>query len=728
MFSRTKIILLLLVILFLSSLYNPVFCQCKRITLEDIYFSKKFFYESYFNPYGLKDGVHYADFDEEGWLCSYKYADGKIAEKIMPPIKEFSVFDSLATLSDFEFSEDEGKILLFVNSVPVYRRSKLSDVYIYNRGTNRIEKLDDDKVRHAEFSPDGNKIVYVKDNNIYVRYINEQKTEQITKDGKINEIINGLPDWVYEEEFGVYDCIIWSNDSRYIGYLKFDESGVKEYPLIKYSDIYPELIKYKYPKAGEDNSVVSLFFYDTETKLTKEIDLGEDKDFYIPRIKWTSLPNVFSFIKLNRLQNKMQLYHFNVNTLEVKLIFEEEDKYYLDEDYDIWYLSDNSFMLKSERDGFTHIYFYNSSGTLKNQITKGSFDVDEIIAVDEKEKKVYYSAREYSPYDRTVFSIDFDGNNKKLLFDKSGNNIVQFSKNFKYIIHTYSDANTPEKIEIYDNNFYKIREVINNKYFINTINEYCFPKKEFFKFKNREGIDLYGWIMKPIDFDKNKKYPVLFYVYGGPNSNTVINTFTNFGDMWARYLCHNGYIVVSVDGRGTGGRGAEFKKCTYMKLGLLETQDQIDAAKYVASLGFVDSSRMGIWGWSFGGYMVCMCLTSEENIFKVGVAVAPVTDLRFYDNIYMERYMRRPKDNPDGYYKSSPINFVNKLSGKLLLIHGSIDDNVHLQNTLQFAEKLVESKIQFEMQIYNNKEHSILGRVTRYHLFKRITDFIFKNL
>ncbi|MCX7834372.1 MAG: S9 family peptidase [Ignavibacteria bacterium] len=725
----SKIYLFFLYFFFLTNISHYAFSQCDKLTLEDIYFSKKFFYKNYFNPYPMQDGKHYADFNDDGWLCSFAYYDGELKEKILPPLNNFSIFNSTAYLSDYEFSQDETKILLFVNSTPIYRRSKLSEIYIYFKQTNQIQRLDEGKIRHAEFSPDGNKVAYVKDNNIFIKNINDDIVKQITTDGKINEVINGVPDWVYEEEFGVYDCVVWSPDSRYLAYLRFDETNVKEYPLIKYTDIYPEVYKYKYPKAGEDNSIVSIFIYDIESGFKKEIDIGkDDKDFYIPRIKWTNSNYVFSFVKLNRLQNNLQLYHYNVETSEIQLILNEYDKYYIDESYDIWYLSDNSFIYKSERNGFSHLYLYDSIGQLRNQITKGNYDVEDIIAVNEKEKLIYFTARGSLPYDVIVFSINFDGNDKKQLFKNNGNNRITFSKNFEYVIYTFSDANTPEKISLYDRNYKFIRDIINNYEYEMIIKAYCFSEKEFFKFKNRDGDELYGWIMKPNDFKKNKKYPVLFYVYGGPGSNTVMNSYSNFGDMWARYLCQNGYIVVSVDGRGTGGRGSEFKKCTYMRLGILETQDQIDAAKYISSLSYVDSSRIGIWGWSFGGYMVCMCLTSSENVFKAGIAIAPLTDLKFYDNIYMERFMRRPKDNPEGYYNSSPINFADKLSGNLLLVHGSVDDNVHLQNTMQFAERLVDSKIQFEMQIYNNKEHSILGRVTRYHLFKKMSDFIFKNL
>lgn len=727
--NKSKINFALTIFAILISLNFNSYSQFKKFTIEDIYLTNKFYYESYFEPFAMRDGEHYAEFNDEGWLCSFKYSNGELVEKILPPLYFLPEFDSNSVLSDFEFSPDESKILLFVNSTPLYRHSRLSDVYIFNRDANIIEILDkDSKIRHAEFSPDGEKVVYIKDNNIFIKYLKEKSTEQITSDGKINEIINGLPDWVYEEEFGISDFVVWSPDSKYIAFLRFDESSVKEYPLIKYNDVYPKLFTYKYPKAGEDNSVVSLFYYDTENKLKEEINLGDDKDFYIPVLKWTNSPFIFSFVKLNRLQNKFDLFHFDIRKSEVIKILTEEDKYYIDETYEVWYLKDNSFILRSERDGYMHLYFYNSDGTIRNQITKGNYEVKEILDIYEKEKKIFFIANEFSPYDYCVFSIDFDGNNKSLLSEKYGNNTISFSKTYKYIIYSHSDINTPVNISICDYKFNKIRNVVNNNFYSEVMKEYCFPKKEFFKFRNRDNIELNGWMMKPADFDKNKKYPVLFYVYGGPGSNTVLNTFINFGDMWARFLSQNGYIIVSMDGRGTGGRGAEFKKCTYMRLGILETQDQIDAAKYVSSLDFVDKSRIGIWGWSFGGYMVCMCMTSDENIFKAGIAVAPVTDFRFYDNIYTERFMRKPVENPVGYFNGSPINFADKLTGKLLLIHGSVDDNVHLQNTLQFAEKLVNAKKQFDMQIYNNKEHSILGKTTRYHLFKKMSEFIFNNL
>jgi dipeptidyl-peptidase-4 len=701
----------------------------KQITLEDIFVKKTFAMSGFEQAKHMNDGKHYSRFDDDGNIVLVNYKDGE-TEKII--VSEETLKNSIdGSVSDYTFSKDEQKILITANVRHIYRRSYESDYYVYDINSETFTKVNDsNKVEAASLSPDGNSVSYVYENNLFVKELNNGKIVQVTSDGKRNKIINGMPDWVYEEEFSLPRAYFWSDDSKKIAYIKFDESQVKEYVLQEYNkNNYPEVISYKYPKAGEDNSKIGVYVYNLITTKTLQADLGKDTDIYIPRINWANNSDILSIVRLNRLQNRFDVLMWNTEDGTNKLILTEESKTYIDENYDLTFLEDNSFLRLSQQDGFRHIYRYDINGKLIKQITSGRWEVSGILATDEKNQILYYSSDEPSVIDRSVYSIGFDGSNKKLVSPEHGFTIADFSKGCRYYMSIYSDANAPYSISINSSEDGSIiRMIEDNKKVSDKMKEYGFVRKEFFKFKTSDGTELNGYMMKPSDMQAGKKYPVLMNVYGGPGSQQVLNTYSSFDMLWFEYLCSKGYVIACVDNRGTGGRGADFKNCTYMKLGEYELADQIEAAKYLGSLPFIDKDRIGIWGWSFGGYMSTLCITRGADYFSTAVAVAPVTDWRYYDNIYTERYMRKPADNEEGYKAYSPLYYADSLRGKYLLIHGSEDDNVHPQNTFQLISELVKANKQFEMQIYTNKNHNITGGNTRYHLFTRITDFLLKNL
>lgn len=697
--------------------------QNKDITLEEIFLEEKFTAWDYFTPVSLNDGEHYAVLEEDNSISAYKFTDGEYAFEIMPPLSEVNL-----SIDDFTLSSDNTKILITANSKKIYRHSSESDVYLYDTKTSEFKKINQkEKIQNPVFSPDGNYIAYVYRNNLYIKNLKTFETVQITDDGKVNEIINGLPDWVYEEELGMEVAFDWNSESNKIAYLRFDESAVKEYSLIRYGETYPEVFKYKYPKAGEDNSVLRLFVYDVLSGTKKELNLGENKDIYIPGIQWTNNPDVLSVLRLNRLQNYFEILHYDVNYAIPDVFYTDEDKYYHDDIFNVIYLKDNSVLLLSGRSGFKHVYRVKKDKSIF-QITNGEFEVCQLIGVNEEKGKIYYRSNEPSQIDKVIYSVGFDGNDKKIISESSGFNSVQITDKSKYIILRHTDANSPENVTLTDENGKLIRIIYDNEELKTKFKEYGFVKKEFFKFITDDKIELDGWIMKPKNFDESKKYPVLFSVYNGPGSQSVLNSYGSVYYLWYQYLCSKGYIVAEIDSRGTCGKGEEYQKSTYMRLGEYELKDQLEAVKYLSGFKYVDKDRIGIWGWSYGGYVVCLAMTKGEGIFKTGVAVAPVTDWRYYDNIYTERFMRKPSENPDGYYNFSPLNFAEKLKGNLLLVHGSDDDNVHPQNTFEFAENLVNANIPFDMHIYTNKNHNISGDTTRYHLFKKLSQYLFKNL
>ena len=722
-------------IFFLLTIFHLFTFSCftqekyKEITLQDIWTKRIFSPVSVHSFKSMNDGIHYTVLEKRSKIVKYSYETGISSDTsgILNTNQINSV--NISAISEYEFSNDETKILLTADIEPIYRHSFKASYYIRDCKTKKITPLSENgKQQLATFSPDGKKIAFVRDNNLFIKDLITYKELQITNDGKYNEIINGAPDWVYEEEFSFSKAFAWSPDGEKIAYYKFDETRVKQFNMTVYGSLYPDWYKFKYPKAGEDNAVVNIHIYNLKSNTSIIIDTGNEKDQYIPRIKWTKDANILTILRLNRLQNKLEILFADATTGNSQVILTEENKYYIDIDDDLTYLNDKKhFIFTSEKDGYNHIYLYDMNGNLIRQITNGKWDVTKFIGYNNEDSVLYYISAEYSPLQRDVYSINIQGTDKKKLSSRQGTNNATFSNGYKYFINEHTDANTPVYITLHDSKGKLIRVLEENTELKETIKDYGFSKKEFFKFTTSENIVLNAWMIKPPDFDENKKYPVFIYVYGGPGSQTVTDAWDR-NIAWHQLLAQKGYIIVSVDNRGTGGRGEEFKKCTYLQLGKFETIDLIEAAKYLASLHYVDASRIGIQGWSYGGYLSTLCITKGADFFKAAVAVAPVTNWRYYDTIYTERFLRTPQENPDGYDDNSPINFVEKLKGKYLLIHGTADDNVHFQNTMELVKKLVDANKAFNMQFYPDKNHGIYGGNTRLHLFTKITDFILENL
>ncbi|MDY0987940.1 S9 family peptidase [Flavobacterium sp. CFBP9031] len=633
-------------------------------------------------------------------------------------------------INSYTFDASEKKILIACHSSKIFRHSFTADYYLYDIAAKSLIKLVDFQIQEPTFSPDGTKIAYAKENNLYVYDVASKKSTAITTDGKKNAIINGITDWVYEEEFAFVRAFDWSKDSKKVAYIRFDESQVPEFSMsIFHKDLYPKIETFKYPKAGEKNSEVSLHIYDVAAAATKKVDLGKYNDFYIARMQWTNDTNILCAQVLNRHQDNLDLLFVDGNTAASKVVLNEKDKAYVDINDNLTFLKDNSFIWTSEKDGFNHIYVYDKNGKLKNQVTKGNWEVVSYYGFDEKTKTIFYQSTENGSINRDLYRIGLDGKNKVRLSSKVGTNKATFSPNFQYFINTYSSATQPTVYTLNDAKAGKEIQVIeNNQALADKLKGYDLPSKEFIVLKTAKGNELNAWILKPKDFDPSKKYPVFMFQYSGPGSQQVANQWNNSNDYWFLSLTQQGYIVACVDGRGTGYKGADFKKVTQKELGKYEVEDQIDAAKVIGAYSYVDASRIGIFGWSYGGFMASNCIFQGNDVFKMAIAVAPVTNWRFYDSVYTERYMQTPQENASGYDQNSPINHVSKLKGKFLLIHGSGDDNVHVQNTMQMMEALIQANKQFDSQIYPDKDHGIYGGNTRVQLYAKMTNFIKENL
>jgi dipeptidyl-peptidase-4 len=633
-------------------------------------------------------------------------------------------------ISSYTFDATEKMILIACNSKQIFRHSFTADYYLYNTINKELTKLFDFQVQEPTFSPDGTMIAYAKDNNLFVYSIATKNTIQITTDGKKNAIINGITDWVYEEEFAFVKAFDWSKDSKKLAFIRFDESAVPEFSMSMFhKDLYPTVETFKYPKAGEKNAIASLHIYDVAAAATKEVNLGKYNDFYIARMQWTNDANVLSAQILNRHQDNLDLVFIDGTTATAKVVLNEKDKAYVDVTDNLTFLKDNSFIWTSEKDGFNHIYVYDKNGKLKNQVTKGNWEVTSYYGFDEKTSSVFYQSTENGSINRAVYRIALNGKNKKALSNEIGTNGATFNPNFQYYINTFSSASQPTRYTLNEAKTGKQLKVIeDNAALAATIKDYNLPTKEFFVLKTAKGHELNAWILKPKDFDATKKYPVFMYQYSGPGSQQVANQWNSSNDYWFMMLNQQGYIVACVDGRGTGFKGADFKKVTQLQLGKYEVEDQIDAAKVIGDYPYVDQDRIGIFGWSYGGFMASNCLFKGNDTFKMAIAVAPVTNWRFYDSIYTERYMQTPQENASGYDDNSPINYVNGLKGKFLLIHGSGDDNVHVQNSMQMMEALIQANKQFDSQIYPDKNHGIYGGYTRIQLYNKMTNFIKANL
>ncbi len=702
--------------------------QKKKVSLEDIFRFSTFNQKSVYGINWMKDGNFYSSLSRENApkIVKINLASGEETEVLVDG-EQIGV-----DFTDYSLSADERFALLSSNVEPIYRRSSKAIYHIVDLTTNDVQPLlDGEKVSYATLSPDNTKVAYVKENNLFYKDLLQGSITQVTTDGKENTIINGAGDWVYEEEFSMAQAFAWSPDGKKIAYIRFDESEVPVFNMQLWGTLYPKDYLFKYPKAGEDNSKVGIHVYHLESSNTMKMDAGADQDIYLPRIYWTGDAEKLAFIRLNRLQNQMDLLHANAATGKSTLILHEEAATYVDLDYNdnLQYLSDNkSFITTSEKDGFKHIYHYDTDGKLIRQLTSGNWEVSTLIGVDEKNKHVYFESTEKSPLERHLYVINLNGKGKKLLTPASGTHSINMSPDFKYYINAHSTATQPLTVSLHAAGGEKIKVLESNDELVKRIGGFEIGPKEFFTFQTVDGQALNGYLIKPVDFDPTKAYPLLVYVYGGPGSQNVRNAWGGIRDFWHYHLAAEGYIIASVDNRGTGGRGRDFKHMTYANLGKLETEDQIAAAKYLGDMSYVDSSRIGIWGWSYGGYMSSLALMLGNNVFKTAIAVAPVTTWRYYDTIYTERYLQTPQLNAKGYDDYSPISHVDKLKGNYLLIHGTGDDNVHFQNSVDLVDALVAADKQFESFYYPNRNHGISGGNTSWHLYRMMTDFLKRKL
>lgn len=722
---------LLLVFLLLGS--TVMGQTSKEITLEDIYQKGTFSTKSVYGLRSMNDGktyvsIEYDSITKERFVAKNNYSDGKLAEKLFSE-KEL-MYNDIQLEVGTNFSDNERKVLIAYQSEPIYRRSSKAYYYVFDLDKREVKPIStkEGKQQYANFSPDATKVAFMRDNDLYVTELSTGNETRITHDGKYNEIINGGADWVYEEEFSFAKAFFWSPDSRKIAFYKFDESKVKEFSMMLYDSLYPTVYKFKYPKAGEKNSIVSIHIHDLSDTSTKTVDIGTEKDQYIPRIKWTQDPNTLLVLRMNRHQNQLEYLFANANTGDTKLILEEKDKYYIDINDDLTFLKDGKhFVLTSERNGYNHVYLYDTSGKLIRSITKGDWEVTSLYGIDEKSGTLYYQSTEGSPLERDIYAINISGNKKRKISTKPGTNSATFSADFSYYILNHSNVDTPPYITLNNTKNGKVERILeDNSLAKQTAISYGIQPREFFQFTTSENVDLNGYMIKPKNFDENVEYPVLMYVYGGPGSQEVANRWAR--NVWFDYLAQEGYLIVCVDNRGTGFRGSEFKKMTYLQLGKYETIDQIEAAKWLGQQSYVDKDRIGLWGWSYGGYLASLAITKGADIFKSTIAVAPVTSWRYYDTIYTERYLRTPQENPEGYDDNSPINFVDQLEGNFLLVHGTSDDNVHFQNSVLFSEALIEAGKTFDQAYYPNKNHGISGKNTSIQLFTKLTNFILNNL
>lgn len=719
-----KSLLLLLFVFFLCH-FSFLSAQKKLLSLEEIY-NGTFHVEGLDKLQSLKNGKQYTILSMDratatSSIQKYDYKTQKKLETIVSSSSEVPFFSS------YRFSEGETKLLLATAIEPIFRRSTLGIFYVYDLRSKKISAVSSSKIQEPSLSPDGSKVAYVRNNNIFVWDIATDHTRQLTWDGEKNKIINGVTDWVYEEEFAFVRAFEWNVDGSKLAFIRFDETKVPEFSMDVYgNDLYQTQTIFKYPKAGEINSEVSLHIVDMDTYQVSPINL--DDPYYIPRIKWTKDPNLLSVQTLNRHQNKLRLYAVSAKDNIGSILLEETDDAYVGVTDDLTFLDDGSFIWTSEKDGYKHIYLYDEEGRLRNQITKGPWEVTNYYGYDQNEDLIYYQSTENGSINRDIYSVRGNGGNKKRLTTKVGQNTADFSADFTYFINTYSSATNPPEYTLHSaRTGKKIKDILVNRELLSKLGHYRIHPKEFSTIAIN-GNDLNMWMIKPMDFDKTKKYPLFMTQYSGPGSQQVSNSWMGANDYWFQMLANEGYIVVCVDGRGTGYKGAKFKKMTYRELGKYEVEDQIAVAKKLSELPYIDESRTGIWGWSYGGFMSTNCILKGNDTFEMAIAVAPVTSWRFYDSIYTERFMRTPQENPGGYDENSPLNYPELLKGKYLLVHGSGDDNVHVQNTMRMADALIRANKQFDWAIYPDKNHSISGGNTRLHLYTKMTNFIKENL
>lgn len=726
--------LLILVGLCISLVSNAQ--ERQKITLADIYEKNTFSINAVRGFRWMQNGDYYTSLQKNSNtnthdILEYSVKTGEVVDTLVHGAGlSLEGETNPIAIDSYEFNQSESMILFTTESEKIYRRSSKAVYYVYYLESGKLLLLDEgDKQSYATISPDGNKVAFVRDNNIFYKDLAANKLVQVTKDGKKNKIINGFADWVYEEELYLSKVFYWSPDGSKISFLRFDETDVPVYNMQKWGGLYPNDYQFKYPKAGEKNSVVTAHVYDLTLAKTEEIKIDDKEDIYLARMQWLPDGTSMSITRLNRLQNHLEIFHANLSSGKVNLVYEEKAKTYIgiNQVDDLLYLEDGkSFIISSEKSGYKHMYHYSMKGKLINQITEGNWEVTDFKGFDEKEKKLFYVSTEVSSIERQLYSISIDGRKKSRLSAGSGHHTADFSKDFKYYVSTFSNFMAAPKTVLNDSRGKEIKVLAENNTYEEKTARYGFSSTTYFSVPLENGDSLNAYIMKPYDFDESKKYPVLMYVYGGPGSQNVMNKWNS--NAWHHLLTQEGYLVVCVDNRGTGGKGRDFKHMTYKSLGKYETKDQIRGAKFIAKLPFVDASRIGIWGWSYGGYMSSLCLMIGNEYFRAAIAVAPVTNWKFYDTIYTERYLQRPQDNRQGYEDYSPVNHVDKLDGSFLLVHGTGDDNVHFQNAVELQNALIKANKQFQSFYYPNRDHGINGGNTRLHLYTMMTNFIKENL
>lgn len=667
----------------------------------------------------LKNGENYAVIEPQG-IAKYSYKTTQ---------KEGYIVEG--KYQSYEFSNDESKILLLKESQPIYRHSFLGKFDVKDLATGKTIALNNgNAVQEPRFSPDATKVAFIADNNLFYQDLETEKIMQITYDGKKNHILNGLADWVYEEEFGHARLYEWTKNSNAIVFIKSNESQVPEMNMPMYQgQLYPQDFRFKYPKAGEPNSVVSAHLYQLGNSEVQALDLGNFKKYYIPNVIQTAKNDEIILITSERTQNASDVLKVNTKTGKITKLFTETDEKWIETDHiTMEFLADNSFIWSSERDGNRHLYLYDGNGKLKKQITKGNWEVTDYYGYNPKTNEIFIQTNQTGSINKVVAKVNLANGKNTIISDKEGHNSANFSKNFHYFIETSSSAQKPHTFTLKDQQGKTVKELQNNQEMLSKLKADQWIAKEYFTIPNEAGDQMNAWILKPKNFDPNKKYPLFMFQYSGPGSQQVTNSWDGGNGLWFNHLVQQGYIVACVDGRGTGGKGTKYKKATYMNLGKYEIEDQIAAAKWLGKQSYIDKDRIGIFGWSFGGYMASLALTKGADVFKLGIAVAPVTNWRYYDTVYTERFMRTPQENPNGYDDNSPTTHAKLMKGKFLMIHGTADDNVHYQNAVEFAESLIQNKKQFQFMTYPDKNHGIYGGNTRQHLYQMMTDFIKENL
>ena len=715
-------------VLFLTAI-TSLSAQQKDITLEEIW-SGTFRTSGLDVLRSLKSGKEYSvlNYDrntKSSTIDVYNYNNG---DKLQTLVNSNDL-PGITRISSYEFSKDESKLLLATSLDQIYRRSVLGTYYVYDINSKSLSLVSENKIQEPTFNNDASKIAYGYANNLYVRDIETGNTMQITDDGKKNGIINGITDWVYEEEFAFVRAFDWNKDGTKIAFIRFDETEVPEFSMDVYGkELYQTQQVFKYPKAGEANSDVSLHIYNLDSEETTKVDVSGYNSYYIPRIEWTNDSDILSAQLTNRHQNVLDLVFVDTKRNTTSLILKETDKAYVDVTDNLTFLSDNSFIWTSEKSGWNHIYHYDKSGKLINQITNGDWEVTDYYGFDQNTGRIYYQSTENGSINRDLYSVLASGKNTFRLSNQIGNNSGSFSADFSLYINTFSNSTTPYTYTLHESlRGEQLREIVNNDGLKNALSGYKVSPKEFSTI-NVNGNDLNMYMIKPLDFDPNKEYPLFMYQYSGPGSQQVANKWASSNDYWHQMLAQEGFIIVCIDGRGTGLKGRDFKKMTQKELGKFEVEDQIAAAQKLGNLSYIDKNRIGIWGWSYGGFMSSNCLFQGADTFAMAIAVAPVSSWRFYDTIYTERYMETPQENPSGYDQNSPIFHVDKMQGDFLLVHGSADDNVHVQNTTRLVEALVQADKDFDWAVYPDKNHGIYGGNTRLHLYKKMTRFIKETL